>query len=47
MEQERKTRQKYYRREASEEDRLFSESNDRIFQKVMTYLRGKESPNFN
>ena len=31
----------------NEDDRLFSEANDRIYQKVMTYLRGKEVPNFN
>ena len=31
----------------SEEDRLFNESNDYIYQNVMTYLRGKEEPNFN
>lgn len=44
---DRKLRQKYYRREASEEDKLFSEANDRIYQNVMTHLRSKEEPNFN
>lgn len=44
VEQERKNRQKYYRRQPDQEDRLFSDSNDRIYQLVMTYLRGKESP---
>lgn len=38
---------KYYRREASEEDKLFQEGNDKIYQNVMTYLRSKEEPNFN
>jgi hypothetical protein len=46
VELDKKLREKYYRRDNSEEDKLFAESNDRIYQNVMTYLRGKDEPNF-
>lgn len=46
VEQNRKNRKKYYHWEVSEEDRLFTDQNDKIYQIIMTYLRGKEEPNF-
>lgn len=43
---DKKNKMKYYRHESNEKDRLFHKDNEQIYQNVMSFLRGKEEPNF-
>lgn len=43
---DKKNKIKYYRHEGNEKDRLFHKDNEQIYQNVMSFLRGKEEPNF-